>query len=132
MTENRAVGQASAAVPSDGHPWRVVVHLDEADPNRQHLAVANLANLLDDLGDQQVVAELVANGPGLDAVLTRSTIGAELIALMTRGVAILACANTLRARRLSATDLLVGVELVPAGISHLVRRQHEGWAYVRP
>ncbi len=132
MTEESRIDPTSPPAPSSGPPWRVVVHLDESDPNRQRLAVANLANLLDDLGDQQVVAELVANGPGLDAVLTTSTIGAELDALMVRGVAILACANTLRARHRSTADLLPGTEVVPAGISHLVRRQHEGWAYVRP
>ena len=46
------------------------------------------------------------------------------------GVRFLACANTLDGRGLSAEALLPGVEVVPAAVWHLARRQHEGWSYL--
>ncbi len=115
-------------------PWRVVVHVDDDIPDRQRLAVGNISNLLDDRGENRdrLVVEMVANGPGISAVTSGSTVTADVAALLARGVIVLGCANSLSARGLTPADVLPGVRVVPAGISHLVRRQHEGWAYVRP
>jgi intracellular sulfur oxidation DsrE/DsrF family protein len=110
----------------------VVVHLDEADPARQRLVLANVTNLLADLGDELGPVELVVHGPGLDAVLVGSDLAAPLADLVSQGVVLAACANTLRARGLAESDLLEGVRLVPAGVGELVRRQRQGWAYLRP
>lgn len=110
----------------------MVVHVDEASADRQRLAFANVANLLDDRGGDALAVEVVLNGPGIGAVESTSPFAAELAALLGRGVVVLACANAMRSRGVSSGDLLEGVGVVPAGISHLVRRQHEGWAYVRP
>jgi len=38
----------------------------------------------------------------------------------------------MRAQQLSPEALLPGVGIVPAGVAQLVRRQREGWAYLRP
>jgi intracellular sulfur oxidation DsrE/DsrF family protein len=116
----------------DGSPPGVVVHLDEADPARQRLALANVANLLADLGPAGVPVELVVNGPGLDAALQGSALAPELAGLQGRGVVVAACANTLAARGLDRRALLPEVQVVPAGVGELVRRQWEGWAYLRP
>ena len=42
------------------------------------------------------------------------------------------CRNTLTARGLSEADLHPQAEVVPSGVAHLVLRQAEGWAYLRP
>ncbi|MCK4177240.1 DsrE family protein [Aciditerrimonas ferrireducens] len=116
----------------DGSRPGVVVHLDEADPARQRLALANVANLLADLGPAAGPVELVVNGPGLDVALQGSPLAGDLAALQGQGVVVAACANTLAARGLERSALLPGVHVVPAGVSELVRRQREGWAYLRP
>ncbi|MHB8556203.1 MAG: DsrE family protein [Candidatus Dormibacteria bacterium] len=113
-------------------PWRAVIHLDEAGPDRQRLALGNVANLLDDRDPAPVTVEVVANGPGVGAVVLTSPVAVEVGSLLARGVAVLACANSLRSQGIAPSELLEGVGVVPAGISHLVRRQLEGWAYVRP
>ncbi|CAB1129204.1 DrsE domain-containing protein [Candidatus Hydrogenisulfobacillus filiaventi] len=111
--------------------YRVVFHLNAADPDAHRKALANIANLLNELPD--AVVELVVQGDALDLVLTgRSAAAAELDRLQEQGVRVAACANTMRARAVTAAELLAGVSVVPSGVGELVRRQQEGWAYIKP
>lgn len=112
--------------------YRVVIHVDESEPTKHRAVLGNVANLLTDLGPDATEVEVVAHGPGLDLLLTGTPHGEQVGALQEQGVRMLACANTLRIRDLTAADLLAGVEVVSAGIGHIVRREHEGWQYVRP
>ena len=109
----------------------VVVHLDEAEPDKHASVLRNIGNLLDELGDGTEI-ELVVHGPGLAAAITDSPHAARVRELLSRGVSVAACANTMREKHVSADALIEGVHVVPAGIAELVRKQREGWAYVRP
>jgi intracellular sulfur oxidation DsrE/DsrF family protein len=75
---------------------------------------------------------MVFNGPAISALTVESALAADLSALRVRGVGLLACNNSSVAAGLSSDNLLTGVSVIPSGISHLVRCQHERWAYVRP
>lgn len=118
--------------PSAQDAVRAVVHVDDASAERQHLALGNVTNLLDDAGARGAEVEVVFNGPAILALTGTSPLVADLSALRARGVGLLACSNSMAATGLSSADLVPGVTVVPSGISHLVRRQHDGWAYVRP
>jgi intracellular sulfur oxidation DsrE/DsrF family protein len=109
----------------------VVFHLDEADPGKQANVLRNIANLLDELGGGPPV-ELVVHGPGLGAALTGAPHAGRIRELLGRGATVVACANTMRERTVSADQLIDGVHVVPSGVAELVRRQWQGWAYVRP
>lgn len=76
--------------------------------------------------------EVVFNGPSISALILGSKWAPEVAELTARGVGFVACSNSMTAARISSSDLIPGVTVVPSGISHLVRRQREGWAYVRP
>lgn len=52
--------------------------------------------------------------------------------LISRGVMVAACENTLEANGIDRDRLAAGVVTVLSGIGELVRKQQEGWAYVRP
>ncbi len=110
---------------------RVAVHVADGEPGRQELVLRNVANLARDLGEGAVI-EVVALGPGLSVCLAGGELAGEVAGLIERGVGVRACANTLRAMGIGEDRLLPGVEVVPAGVGHLVRRQLEGWAYLRP
>lgn len=116
---------------SDNTMSGVVVHLDEAEPDKHASVLRNIGNLLDALDDGTQI-ELVVHGPGLAAVVINAPHAARLRELLSRGVAVAACANTMREKNISTEGLVEGVHVVPAGIAELVRRQREGWAYVRP
>jgi intracellular sulfur oxidation DsrE/DsrF family protein len=116
---------------SENNPAGVVVHLDEADPAKQAGVLRNLGNLLDELGDGSPI-ELVVHGAGLTAAVKNAPHAEQLVVLLSRGITVAACANTMREKNVSTDQLLDGVYVVPAGVAQLVRRQREGWAYVRP
>lgn len=116
---------------SDVRTTGVVVHLDEAEPAKHAAVIRNILNLLADLDDGSPIV-LVAHGPGLDAVVQGSHNTDGIEELVRREVEIAACANTLRSRGLDESGLLPGVRVVPAGVGEIVRRQRQGWAYLRP
>jgi intracellular sulfur oxidation DsrE/DsrF family protein len=41
------------------------------------------------------------------------------------------CENTLRGHKLTQADLLPFVGTVPVAIAELIRKQEEGWAYIK-
>jgi intracellular sulfur oxidation DsrE/DsrF family protein len=106
----------------------VVVHVTEADPDRFKALMRNAANLRADLGPEPAI-ELVVHGPGVALLLTGSPLREQLSALP--GVTGCACSNSLRSLERSAEDLLPGVRVVPSGVGWLIRRQREGWLYLR-
>jgi uncharacterized protein len=48
------------------------------------------------------------------------------------GVQVVACENTMTALKLTKADMNKGVGYVPAGVVELMKRQSEGWSYIRP
>lgn len=107
------------------------MHLVEADPDRHAAVLRNIANLHAELDDGSEV-ELVVHGPGLGAATRTAAHAQQLTELLSSGVSVAACANTMRAQQLGPEALLPGVRIVPAGVAQLVRRQRQGWAYLRP
>ena len=112
--------------------YRVLFHLDECGKARAGLVLTNIENLLLDLGDN-VEVELVANAEGVQVLLKAGNpLVPQLERLATKGVRLVACANALRAAGIDKDALLAQAEVVPSGVGELVRKQAEGWAYIRP
>ncbi len=113
--------------------YKVIFHIDEPSKGRADQVMMNITNLLNDLGDGNVEVELLANGGGVRS-LTRGPEGqADQVELLAkRGMRFVACQHSLEHLNLSREDLLDLVEVVPAGIGELVKKQAEGWAYIRP
>ncbi|UQX11249.1 DsrE family protein [Candidatus Mycobacterium methanotrophicum] len=111
---------------------RAVIHVDDADIGRQRLASGNVLNLLDDTAVASADIEIVFNGAAIWALTRQSALTAELARLQARGVALLACNDSMRTAGVTVDQLIPNVTVVPSGISHLVGRQHEQWAYIRP
>jgi hypothetical protein len=44
----------------------------------------------------------------------------------------MACENTMRNTKVQRADMYGGISYVDAGVVHIMKRQREGWAYVRP
>ena len=43
-----------------------------------------------------------------------------------------ACQNTMDAQKVTSADLLPDIGFVRAGVVEIMKRQREGWAYIRP
>ena len=109
----------------------VVVHLDEADPAKHAAILRNISNLIDAL-EPGTDIELVTHGPGISVLLPDSPHRETVRTLQHRGLTVDACRNTLRSEGIDPGRLVPDSTIVPSGIAHLVIRQREGWAYLRP
>jgi intracellular sulfur oxidation DsrE/DsrF family protein len=113
--------------------YRAVFHVDEGNEARVGMALKNIENLIADLGEENVQVELVTNGRGVTALVkTPSPHQEQIERLAAKGVRFAACANSLRQAGLTPDTLLGVVEVVPSGVGELVKKQAQGWAYIRP
>jgi intracellular sulfur oxidation DsrE/DsrF family protein len=108
----------------------VVVHIDEPGEAKHQAVLRNVANLLDDLPGTTV--EVVAHGQGIGLCLADSPVAKTVQGLLARGVIVAACENTLTGLSIERSALAAGVVTVPAGVGEVVRKQREGWSYLRP
>jgi intracellular sulfur oxidation DsrE/DsrF family protein len=123
---------SAAARPGDAAGYRVVFQVTADSPEQWNGLLGNIENLRRALGDQLREVEVVAHGPGLGLVLrTNSAYADRMAALSNQGVRFLACENTLARRKLAKADLLPFVGTVDSGVAQVVRRQRQGWQYIR-
>lgn len=110
---------------------RLIVHVNQ--PERWPVGVGAVNNFLADAPGAEVI--VLANGAG--AAIYGKPAGSEelleaLEALAGRGVRMLVCANALKANAIDEAAAPGFVTAVPSGMTELVRRQEEGFAYVKP
>ena len=111
---------------------RVVIQVSDNDPARWNLALNNAKNLQSDLGADNVQIEIVAYGPGLAMLKTGSPVAPRIDESVLSGMTISACENTMANQKVTRDQILPGVAFVPAGVVEIMRRQQEGWSYLRP
>lgn len=105
--------------------------MDEADDYRVNLTLNNINNVLDDL--KEVEIELVAYALGINLYLPDDNTYLErLRELQKKCVKLAVCNNSLQSMMLHPNDLVEGVMVVSSGVGELVKKQAEGWIYIRP
>jgi hypothetical protein len=125
-----AAAAQPAAAPSDR--YKVVIQVSDNDPAKWNLALNNARNVQVDLGMDNVDVEVVAYGPGLAMLKSGSAVAQRIDSANAQGVGVLACENTMRNTKVERSQILPGVKFVDAGVVHIMKRQREGWGYVRP
>ena len=111
---------------------KVVFQVSDNDPAKWNLALNNARNVQADLGRGNVQVEIVAYGPGLAMLKMDSPIAARLAQALDGNVGLLACENTMQNTKVARDDMYGGIAYVQAGVTHIMKRQREGWAYIRP
>jgi intracellular sulfur oxidation DsrE/DsrF family protein len=111
---------------------QVVFQVSDNDPAKWSLALNNARNVQTDLGKGNVQIEIVAYGPGLAMLKNESAVAARLAQALDGGIGLLACENTMQNTKTSKSDMYGGIGYVQAGVTHIMKRQKEGWAYIRP
>ncbi len=125
-----ATGRTASAAGPAGQ--KVVFQVSDADPKKWTLALNNANNVLQALGKGNTEIEIVAYGPGIAMLKLDSTVGNAVADAVANGIRVVACENTMRAQKLTQADILPEVGFVPAGVVELMKRQQEGYAYIRP
>jgi intracellular sulfur oxidation DsrE/DsrF family protein len=118
------------AVAQEKH--KVVFQVSDNDPVKWNLALNNARNVQADLGKGNVQIEIVAYGPGLAMLRIDSPVSARLAQALDGNVGLLACENTMQNTKVVKADMYGGISYVQAGVTHIMKRQKEGWAYIRP
>lgn len=127
------IAASAQSTPATGTKRQgIVIQVSDNDPAKWNLALNNAKNLQDDVGAANVDIEIVAYGPGIGMLKLESPTGARIADAAKTGVKVTACENTMRGQKLTKDDMLTGISYVPAGVTEIMKKQREGWAYLRP
>lgn len=111
---------------------RIVFQVSDAEPAKWNLTLNNIKNVQTDLGAKNVDIEIVAYGPGLGMLKADSVAGNRVADALAAGVSVVACENTMKNQKITREDMLPKIGYVEAGVVQLMKRQQQGWAYIRP
>ena len=111
---------------------RVIFQVSDNDPSKWNLALNNARNVQEDLGKDNVQIEIIAYGPGLEMLKAESKAADRLAGALDENVGLIACENTMTTTHVTKDDMYSGIAYVKAGVTHIMKRQREGWAYIRP
>ena len=109
-----------------------VLQVSDNDPAKWNLALNNAENMQQALGKDKVKIEIVAYGPGLNMLKADSKVAGRLNAALDNNVELAACGTTMKKMKVTKADLVGGATVVPGGVIEIMKRQSEGWAYIRP
>ncbi len=126
--------QGTRATGQNDGPKRhkIVIQVSDGDVAKWNLALNNAKNLQDDVGAANIDIEIVAYGPGIGMLKLESPAATRVAEAMKANVKIIACENTMRAQKLTRDDMLPALSYVPAGVTEIMTKQSQGWAYLRP
>lgn len=124
-----AAEDAAAQMP---RKERVVIQVSDADPQKWNLALNNARNVQVDLGADRTEVEIVAYGPGIGMLKADALVANRVEDAVAAGVRVVACENTMKSQKIGRDDMNRKIDYVAAGVVELMRRQQQGYAYIRP
>ncbi len=119
---------------------RVMLHLSSGDPSRMNILLGETEALLKtyhNKKDTTLAVEIVANGKGLDLLRSDTSPHAQRIAALQsnyQNLVFFACQKTierLEKDNQRRVQLLPGTQRVSSALNQAIKRQTEGWAYIR-
>lgn len=113
--------------------YKVIFHIDEI--NKWKLLLGNVVNLLNGMPDDKVYVEILANSEAVRYYDTNQDLHADIStmeSLNKKGVRFTACNNALRSYDIKKDGIISFVDVVPAGVVELVKKQSEGYLYIKP
>ena len=128
-----------STLTADQSQTMVLVHLTSDDVDAGLNTLDNIQQMLQEYAQiqQDVVVEVVANGNGIKLLSTANRKIAARIADLTMrydNVSFAACKNTINQLKLSKgleIQLIPQVKLIDSGIVNVIKRQSQGWTYIR-
>lgn len=130
------LGQFEA--PTD-QVWRIVMHVNTLDDYMQNTLLDETEYMLNSFlqSGRKVEVEIVAYGPGLELLMPeRSMYTDRIMAMQQRypNLTFTACERSYkRLKREMGGDLqlVANTRIAPSGIREIIKRQQEGWHYIR-
>jgi len=111
---------------------RIVIQINEDGVRKWNDVLVNIHNIQVELGAKNVAIAVVAIGPGLGMLTAESLAANGVQDASAAGVEFVACGNSMKAQKVAKEDLIEGVTISVAGYVELMKRQQQGWVYLRP
>jgi len=111
---------------------KIVLQVSDGNTVTWNQALNVVDNLREAYGPGTQI-ELVAFGQGINMLKFDAPVASRVLEAQTKlGAKIYACENSMARNKLSRSDMASDVIYVKAGIEHIITRQREGWANIRP
>lgn len=123
---------AGRTAPAPATKNRIVIQVNEDNVKKWNEVLVNIHNIQIELGQKNVAIAVVAIGPGLGMLNAESLAANGVQDALAAGVEFVACGNSMKAQKIAKEDLIEGVKISVAGYVELMKRQQQGWAYLRP
>ena len=130
-----AFQQTLAVAEASDAAHKVLIQVSTNDARTHRLALNNAENLQKSLGRENVDIEVVAYGPGLSLLTLESSQAPRVRGLLINGIRFTACGDSIKKSQHSSgriPELINGVTVVPAGVTHIIKLQEQGYVYLRP
>lgn len=124
--------KVSSRVTAPAAKNRIVIQINEDSVRKWTDVLVNIHNIQAELGPKNVAIAVVAIGPGLGMLTAESLAANGVQDALAAGVEFVACGNSMKAQKMAKEDLIDGVTVSVAGYVELMKRQLQGWAYLRP
>ncbi len=111
---------------------RIVIQINEDDAKKWIAVLANIRNIQAELGAKNVSIAVVAISYGLGMLTAESLAANDVQDALVTGVEFIACGNSMQAQKVAKEDLVDGVTIAKAGYVEIMKRQQQGWSYLRP
>ncbi|WP_346936522.1 DsrE family protein [Clostridium sp.] len=115
---------------------KILFHIDEL--NKWDITIGNIKNVIkfSKENKEEAKIEVVANGEAVfrfkENENANSQYFPEFEYLDKEGVKVVACNNALSKFYISKEEIFSFIEVVSAGVVEIVKKQEEGYAYIKP
>ena len=127
---------------ADGAKHRIVIQVDQNDPEIMNLALGNARNVIETYRakNEDVNIEVVAYGPGLHMLRDDTSPVKDRIKEISElsfpsNITFSACNNTkqgMEKREGHPITIIPQAHLVPAGVVRIMELEEQGYSYVKP
>lgn len=111
--------------------FKVLFDLSSEGQESWNTLLNNVENVRAELGDESEF-RVVLHGGGIHLIEKKKAFQVDrLNKLITQGVQFVGCENTMKRKNIKKSELIPNVGTVPAGLAELVRKQSQGWSYLK-
>ncbi len=119
---------SSAEIDLEQH--KIIMQLTSGDTNVHKMVVRQIGNLLAAAPNSKI--EVVCHASGINMLMTLQTkVHPKIVELKMKGVEFIACENTMLEKKITREEIIPEAGYVKAGVLEIVRKQEQGWSYIR-
>ena len=111
--------------------FKVLFDLSSDSQENWTTLLNNVENVKKELGPKTEI-RVVLHGGGIHLIESKTAFQVDRInQLIAGGVQFVGCENTMKRKNIQKSQLLPNVGTVSAGLAELVRKQSQGWSYLK-